>query len=509
MLARATISQLQSVAAVRGGRARGAGAGVGVDVGAAGATLVLGLGKTGYSVVEFLAGRGEEAIVVADTREAPPFLAEVREGYPQVEVVTGGLPHERFGEFGRVVVSPGVVLPAEAGEAGGDEAKPRVVSDVEVFAENARAPIVAITGSNGKSTVTMLVGEMLRAAGKVVRVGGNLGTPALELLGKGEGEAKGEADFYVLELSSFQLEHTHNLRAAAVAVLNICEDHLDRYEDVAAYAAAKRRILRGAGARVLNREDGVVGGWLEEAGEVPSEVVSFGLDAPPREVDYGVVGGDLVRGGRKIARAEAMGLRGGQNVANGLAALALVEAVAGGEITDAMVGAMLGYRGLEHRCEWVAEIGGVQWVNDSKGTNVGATRAAIAGLEGGLVLIAGGRGKGADFAPLAEAARGKVRCAILFGEDAGKLAGVFAGVGGVEVERVEDLRAAVMRAAGVAGGGETVLFSPACASFDMFENYEARGAAFKELVAEVAEIGGAGEGKGKGKEKGKVGGGGR
>ena len=447
-------------------------------------TLVLGLGETGYSVVEYLSARGGK-VSVADSRDIAPCLARVRERYPTVQVISGGLPLDSLDRYDRVVVSPGIALPTDvSGVADAAGGRP-VIGDIELFAQNAVAPIIAITGSNGKSTVTTLVAKMLAAAGCNALAGGNLGPPALSLL------ACPVPDFYVLELSSFQLEHTHTLRAAAAAILNISEDHQDRYRDIGAYTTAKARILKDAGVRVLNRDDPASAALLA----AHPEAVTFGLGPPDGARHYGLAetarGRFLSRGGTTFGAVSRLALHGEQNVANVLAALALVES-AGVDATPPAVDAALGWGGLEHRCEWVAEIRGVPWINDSKGTNVGATVAALGGFGDDLILIAGGLGKGADFAPLRDPVRERVRCAVLFGKDAGHIADAIAGC--TEVVRARDLAQAVSIAAryAQAGAGRVVLFSPACASFDGFENYEQRGRAFKELVAAL-KAGEAGE----------------
>ncbi len=335
--------------------------------------------------------------------------------------------------------------------------------------------------------MTTLVSAMLTAAGRNVLTGGNIGTPALKLL------AQPPPDFYVLELSSFQLENTHSLRPAAAAILNISEDHMDRYRHIDQYVEAKARILTHAAAPVLNRDDPALAPLLR----AHPDAVTFGLDRPAGDGDYGLQHAagvrHLCRGETKLAEAASLTLPGEQNIANALAALALVQA-AGVSLTPAVVDALLACRGLEHRCELAAVIDGVRWVNDSKGTNVGATVAAIEGFgdaPGGLILIAGGLGKGADFTPLGQAAgRGRVGHAVLFGEDAGRIADALASAGAsagakVKIARAEDLRHAVSLAAARARAGQVVLFSPACASFDLFEDYEQRGRAFKQLVGEL------------------------
>ncbi|MDD9810173.1 MAG: UDP-N-acetylmuramoyl-L-alanine--D-glutamate ligase [Gammaproteobacteria bacterium] len=463
--------------------------------------LVLGLGRTGYSAARHLRALGE-TVVVADSRAQPPFLARLRRRYPQIEVITGRLPAERYPEFDRIVVSPGLAPPAaDAAPRRAGRAAPAVVGDIELFAqclrESAGAPVIAVTGSNGKSTVTTMVAALLEAAGRRCLSGGNLGPPALELL-----EAP-RPDFYVLELSSFQLETTRRLRLAAAAILNLSADHFDRHPDMPSYAAAKARILRGApaGACVLNRDDPA----LAELRDAHPEAVTFGLNPPPGARDFGVVdaadGRFLCHGEARLVAASALSAPGAHNLANALAALALAQC-AGVEIAPAALDALRAYRGLEHRCEVVADIDGVKWVNDSKATNVGATVAAIAGLCAGaptaagetpaaqppaekLLLIAGGLGKGADFAPLRAPVGRHVSCVALFGEDAPRLAAALDGC--ARIIRTDDLRAAVAAVARAAQPGQTALFSPACASFDQFDDYQARGRAFKKLVAALAD----------------------
>ena len=438
-------------------------------------TLVLGLGKTGYSVIEYLSARGDH-ITVADSRDLAPCLARVREHYPRVEIITGRLPLDSFARFDRIVVSPGIAVQSEQ----------RLVGDIELFAESATAPIIAITGSNGKSTVTMLLAEMLKAAGRSALTGGNIGTPALELL------RQPTPDFFVLELSSFQLENTHSLHAAAATILNISEDHMDRYAHIDQYIRAKAKILEHAAARVLNRND-PASAPLRKANPA---ALSFGLDRPAGDNDYGLMstaeGRFLCRGDVVLAPFEGLAMQGEQNIANALAALALLQA-AGVPVTPAVIDAMRTFRGLEHRCELVAEINRVKWINDSKGTNVGATVAAINGFDGDIILIAGGIGKGADFSPLKKPVAERVRHTVLFGRDADLIAEAIAGevaaevaadaAPDIEISRAADLKQAVSIAAGRARAGQVVLFSPACASFDMFENYAQRGLAFKRLVA--------------------------
>jgi UDP-N-acetylmuramoylalanine--D-glutamate ligase len=372
--------------------------------------------------------------------------------------------------FETVVASPGIAVEGD-----------NVIGDIELFAREARAPVVAITGSNGKSTVTMLVQEMLNCAGTRALAGGNIGTPALDLLDQPV------PDYYVLELSSFQLETTSSLHPVASVVLNLSEDHLDRYAGMAEYAAAKLRIYDRAACRVFNRDDPFLASLADRDSDI-----TFGLGVPgDGELGVTVHGNErwLSRGGQRLAPVSALQLHGEQNVANMLAAIGLVCGAlqsAGGQGYSARIAAGLAYRGLPHRCETVPSGDSLRWVNDSKGTNVGATLAAIRGSGRPLILIAGGQGKGADFTPLRDALEANVREVILLGEDA---VAIEEALGPARrVWHARSLEAAVDRAREVGRAGDTVLFSPACASFDMFENYQHRGDCFRRLVREKTGV---------------------
>jgi len=435
--------------------------------------LVVGLGITGLSCARYFARLGQPVRIV-DSRESPPGLEGLADVQGEVEVRLGGLPPEALEDVSEVVLSPGV----RADEPLVVEAHRRripVAGDIELFARAAPAPIAAITGSNGKSTVTTLVAELVGAGGLSVRSGGNLGPAALDLL---EGDPP---DCFVLELSSFQLETTDSLRPRAATVLNLSPDHIDRHGSFERYAAAKARIFRGAETAVLNRQDPGVMAMAPKG----CRQITFGLDAPAGE-NYGVVGeGEaawLARGAERLARVGDLRLRGRHNVANALAALALAEAM--GVRPASVVDALCRFGGLAHRTQWVADVAGVTFIDDSKGTNVGASVAAISGMAGPVVLIAGGDCKGADFAPLAAAARGRVKAAVLMGRDAPMVARALSGV--CEVRRAASMDEAVAEAARVAGPGDTVLLSPACASTDMFRDYTWRGRAFAEAVARLA-----------------------
>ncbi|HEX4871962.1 MAG TPA: UDP-N-acetylmuramoyl-L-alanine--D-glutamate ligase [Nevskiaceae bacterium] len=441
-------------------------------------TLIVGLGASGASVLRHLAA-GDSALVVTDSRAAPPQIEALRAAHPAVEFRLGGFDAPRpLSQFREAVVSPGVDLREplirELQAAGVP-----VVGDIELFARAARAPVVGITGSNGKSTVTTLLGEMARAAGRRVQVGGNLGTPALDLLEE-------QAELYVLELSSFQLETTHSLRCAAAVFLNLSEDHLDRHGSLAAYAAAKARIFQGCATAVVNADDAWTRTGVEQARNAPPQ--AFGLGAPGADQTYGLIEQDgetwlaESRHGepapRALIAARALPLQGRHNLANALAALALADAV--GLPRAASLAALQTFPGLPHRCVRVREHRGVRWINDSKGTNVGATLAAIQGFDGPLVWLGGGQGKGQDFSPLAPALAAKGRAAVLFGQDAPAIEQAL--LGALPVYREKDLAAAIRRAVRLAEPGDCVLLSPACASLDQFRNYAERGELFEQRV---------------------------
>lgn len=436
-------------------------------------TLIVGLGTTGLSVARHLAARGEP-FCVADTREFPPGLDALRERVPEVRVFTGPFAPDLFARFDRLIVSPGVSVREPAIQAARARGA-RVMGDIELFAGLVDAPVLAITGSNGKSTVTTLVGEMARAAGLQVAVGGNLGTPALDLL-----TSRPAPELYVLELSSFQLETTSGLRCDAAAVLNVSADHLDRYQGLDDYAQAKARIFLHARVAVINRNDPLV---QDMAGRQVR--VGFGLDIPEAG-QYGLRdrGGEpwLYQGDGPLMPEAELRMAGRHNTANALAALALGEAV--GLPMDDMLAVLRRFAGLPHRCRWVANMGGVDWYNDSKGTNLGSTLAALAGLPGKVVLIAGGQGKGQDFTPLQAVAADKARAVVLLGQDAAVIEQALGGV--VPVVRVHDMEQAVTEAARLACRQDSVLLSPACASLDMFRNYAHRGEVFESEVRRLA-----------------------
>ncbi len=435
------------------------------------AILIVGLGKSGMSVARYLQRRGE-AFAVADSRPFPPGRAELAELCPACETAFGDFDTDYFTRFRQIIVSPGVAVSEPAIRAAAERGA-EVIGDIELFARTATAPVIAITGSNGKSTVTSLVAEMAVADGKAYVAGGNLGTPALDLLSQPEPEG------YVLELSSFQLETTSSLRVVAATVLNLSADHMDRYDSLDSYAAAKARIYRHAQVQVINRDDAVAAALATGAGRR----VSFGLDVPAAG-DWGLLeDGEvtwLTCGDERVLREDDLHVRGRHNLANVLAAFALGEAA--GFSREAMCRAAREFAGLPHRSQWVASLRGVDWFNDSKGTNVGATLAALKGMTGKVVLLAGGLGKDQDFSPLRPALAEKGRALVLFGRDAGLIEEAVGQV--VDTVRVDTFEAAVKAAAELAQPGDAVLLSPACASFDMFSGYEERGERFVALVNE-------------------------
>lgn len=441
-------------------------------------SLVLGLGVTGLSLARFLSAQGD-AVLIADTREKPPGLEALQKEGLDVELALGAYPAGWLDRVDRVLVSPGVPLDHPVLL----EAKTRGLpmgNDIGLLAQRARdtgVPLVAITGSNGKSTVTTMLAAMLEKAAVRTRTGGNLGTPALELL-------RGDApELYLLELSSFQLDLVSGLQAKVAALLNLSPDHLDRYADFAAYAASKARIFDGCETAIVNRGDGTVMSLLPPA----CEYLSFGLDAPG-ENNFGLLGDGLsdadcflARGNEALIAVAELPFAGRHNLANALAALALADVLS--VPMDSCVGALRGYTGLPHRTQLVVERDGIRWVDDSKGTNVGAAVAAAEGLQGPLLLIAGGQAKAQDFAPLAAALAGKARSAILIGQDADAIAEVLRPV--CPVTHAGSMREAVEIAHAQARRGDTVLLSPACGSQDMFADFSERGRVFAAAVAEV------------------------
>ncbi len=446
---------------------------------AQGYTLVVGVGLTGLSVVRHLSALGENILVV-DSRDIPPLLAALREQYPHISVCTGAFDEAVFCQARRIVVSPGVPLREPALKAA-QQAGVEIIGDIDLFAHEIHAPVVGITGSNGKSTVTALLSAMLRQAGKRVLTGGNIGTPALDLLHRQAAGEYDETDAFVLELSSFQLETLHRLPMKTAVVLNISADHMDRYSDMGAYIASKLSIYRHAENAVVNLDDEVLRNQ-----SLPSEhVLGFSLQASTMQ-SFGIDECDGLRhlafAGERLLTVDELKIRGEHNLANALAALALGTQL--GLPMPAMLQSLRDFTGLAHRCQWVAEIAGIHWYNDSKATNVGAAVAAVRGLPGKHILIAGGDGKQADFSELRDAVRQHVRAVVVIGRDAERLARALRSV--TEIEHAADMREAVIVANRLAQRGDNVLLSPACASFDMFDNFEHRGEVFMRAVRELS-----------------------
>lgn len=435
----------------------------------AGRTIVVGLGRTGLSCARYLQSRGV-TFAVTDSRVAPPESAALQQLAPDAQIAFGGFDEALLDGAGQIVVSPGVSL-REPFLVSAARRGVSIVGDIELFAREAKAPVAAVTGTNGKSTVTTLVARMAESAGKRVLAGGNLGRPALDLLDELVPE------LYVLELSSFQLDTTQSLHTAAATVLNVTPDHMDRYATLQEYAASKARIFAHCDAAVLNFDDAVVRGM---AADIP-RVLGFSLLRDPTAEYYAAVMGDdvaLMQGDTRIALMSELKVAGLHNAANALASLAMADAL--GLPRDPCVQTLREFPGLPHRSQWVADVGGVRYVDDSKGTNVGATLAAVAGMPGTLIVIAGGQGKGQDFTPLAAAFRNKVRHTVLLGQDAKLIADAVQGVCTIEFAR--DMNQAVQMSANAAQQGETVLLSPACASLDMFRDYAHRGDVFATAV---------------------------
>jgi len=450
--------------------------------------LTLGLGETGLSLVRWLSAQGA-TLRVADSRNAPPGLDTLRAEFPTLDIRCGVFRAELLEGMDLVAISPGVPVAEPVVQRALADKLP-VVGDIELLAQQIDAEdplhpkVIAITGANGKTTVTSMVGAMCKAVGLDVEVAGNISPAVLDVLLARGGR---HPQLWVLELSSFQLETTSSLDADAATVLNISEDHLDRYADMDEYIAAKARIFRSKGQRgiqVLNRDDAdSLGMALRDRMKS-----TFGLNPPPTAEDWGIEqdGADiwLVQGGQRLMKASELQVRGLHNIANALAALALCRAV--GLPMRPLLDALRNFKGLPHRVELVAEIGGVSYYDDSKGTNVGATVAALQGLGQKAVLIAGGDGKGQDFSPLNQAVEHHARAVVLIGRDAPLIETALQGVE-VSLLRADSLEDAVRQAAKLAEPGDAVLLSPACASFDMFRNYQHRAEVFVAAVRNLPQ----------------------
>jgi len=436
-------------------------------------TAIVGLGATGYACLQFLMQRNLP-VVVTDTRVNPPFLNQARQTYPSVPIYCGEFAIDPILKAKQVMISQGI---ANADPKIQEILKfaPRVISDTELFVQHTKQPIIAITGTNGKSTVTSLLGTMAKTCGVTVGVGGNLGPPALDLI------VEPEPAYYILEVSNFQLEATHSLAARVACILNLSPDHLDRYSSYQAYIDAKQRIYKNCHTAVINRQDQATWPALDNAGKI----VSFGTDQPEVGM-FGIVQHDgqnyLAHGKERLISTAELALVGHLNWQNSLAALAIGHSM--GLSMATMLDVLKTYQGLNYRCQKIATIAGVTYINDSKGTNIGATIAALESIgrsiSGKIVWLAGGEGKGADFSLLTESVAQFVRHAILFGRDAHLIASQLP----TKTPRlmVAHLQQALNEAQKIASAGDVVLLSPACASFDMFKDFNERGAIFTNLV---------------------------
>jgi len=442
-------------------------------------TLVVGLGKTGLSVVRYLRGLGENVIVV-DSRDIPPGLNALKNDFADVECHTGAFDTALFVNAHRIVVSPGVALSEPALVAAHDN-NIEIIGDIDLFAREVSAPVVGITGSNGKSTVTTLLAKMAADAGKHSIASGNIGLPVLDSLDD-------DIDLYVLELSSFQLETLQHLPMTAAVVLNISADHLDRYSSLTAYAMSKQAIYENADVLVLNKDDELasrIGYAQGQANDDARKQVRFTL-SEPEDGEFGLCGEasaiSLCLGNEALVAAGELKIKGMHNLQNALAALALGYAI--GLPMASMLQTLKAFTGLKHRSQFVAEINGVNWINDSKATNVGATIAALTGLPGKHVLIAGGVAKGADFSELAAVVVEHCRAVVLIGQDGPEIEKVLQG--SIDTVSAKDMQAAVVAANTLAQPGDNVLLAPACASFDMFDNFEHRGDVFIQAVENLS-----------------------
>lgn len=437
--------------------------------------LILGLGETGLSCARYFK-RLKLPFTILDSRLNPPKLSEFQKEFPQTPYHLGSFDPAYFKVCNELIVSPGIDLNEKNISSAINQYQLKPLGDIELFAQQARAPLIAITGSNAKGTVTSLVGDMIRQSNLKVAVGGNIGKPALDLLNEPK------PDFYVLEISSFQLETTYSLRPKLACILNISPDHLDRHKTLAAYIQAKQRIYHACDVALWNRED--LNTYPESKAK---KTISFGLtqSKPDAKVFCLQLIGQknyLAKGNQILLPVEKMLIKGRHNWANAIAALTIGHTI--GLPTPEMLTALCQFKGLPHRCQWIKEHEGVAWYNDSKATNVGATLAALNGfgpsISGKIILIAGGLGKGANFSLLNDAVKRYVKKMILIGQDASLLKNTLEK--STSIEMSANLAQAVSLAHRIATQGDIVLLSPACASMDMFKNYEERGDIFTGLA---------------------------
>lgn len=443
------------------------------------AATVVGLGATGYSAVRYLHARGLDVVVI-DSRKAPPLLGQLQTMFPDVAVRLGDFADQELDSQRLIVASPGVAL-SEPMLRNAKRAGATIVGDIELFLQENERPVIAITGSNGKSTVTSLVGEMCRCSSMQPLVAGNIGVPVLDALTDAI-----DYDIAVLELSSFQLETTTQVTAEAAAILNVSADHMDRYDSMGDYLLAKARILRGAKRAVVPRHDE----QLNQITKVSSSL-SFDLDEPSNDSEFGVIRHSnyrwLAKGSERLIKLRKIPLVGLHNVKNVLAAFALVDFLQLPK--EGLVVAIESFKGLPHRMQTVHKSDRITWVNDSKATNIGATSTALRNLEQDVVWLAGGQGKGADFNALRDAISSNIKQLILFGEDAEKLERALTGL--LPIRRASGMQEAVQMAQKTATENSIVLLSPACASFDMYKNFEQRGDDFTRCARAVSERGAA------------------
>ena len=433
--------------------------------------VIVGLGKTGLSCFRYLSNQGLN-VAITDSREEPPELLELRAEFESASVYLGQINEQVLLASDQIILSPGVSLDNKSIKLSVENNIP-VFGDIELFCQKAQAPIIAVSGSNGKSTVTTIVAEMTRLAGLKTYVGGNIGIPALDLL------SDSSPDLYVLELSSFQLETTYSLNAHASVVLNVSPDHMDRYLSLKDYANTKKRIYSGQGLMVLNKDEEYIHSIMDSK----RDTIYFSLGAPEGE-NFGLINHNnevwLSQGNEKIINKNQLKIKGEHNISNALAAMALAGAV--NVPTNIMADVLKNFTGLEHRCQLVREIDNVSWYNDSKATNVGACIASITGLceLGNIILIAGGDSKGADLSGLNPIVRKYIKRVFLFGIDANKLADVMGS--DVDKEFVNNMNEAVKGASKIADPDDIVLLAPACSSLDMYKNYQQRGDAFISAI---------------------------
>lgn len=442
------------------------------------AATVIGLGATGYSAVRYLCARGL-SVQVIDSRKAPAFEAELTTNYPAVETQFGDFKKAQIKSDSLLIVSPGVSLNAPLLR----DAKSQgciLIGDIELFLEENTQPVIAITGSNGKSTVTELTGQLCKAGGLKPLIAGNIGLPVLDALTDGV-----DYNIAVLELSSFQLETTSRMPVEVATILNISADHMDRYDSEGDYVLAKARILKGAEQAVLPRHDQQLA-QISKFGTA-TKIQTFGLDEPSNDDEFGVKRSAnyrwLMKGDSKLIRLRDISLTGMHNVNNVLAAFALVDFLKFD--IKALVQAIKSFTGLAHRMQTVAQVNSVRWVNDSKATNIGATHSALTSLEQPVIWIAGGQGKGANFEQLRDAITGNITLLLLFGEDADQIENALTGM--LPIQRVSNMAQAVELAGANATQNSIVLLSPACASFDMYRSFEHRGDDFQQCVNDYTQ----------------------